>query len=110
MGIFLFSLTGLPPLAGFVGKFFLFAAVIDAKLYWLAVVGILNSVVALYYYVRILRAMFLDKIEEVETAPRLPVALSHSVLLVVLAAPTVLLGILWAPLANLVNRSVGFMF
>jgi NADH-quinone oxidoreductase subunit N len=110
MAIFLFSLTGLPPFAGFVGKFFLFAAVIDAKLYWLAIVGILNSVISLFYYARILRAMYLLPQEEMEKAPRFTLARSHSALLVILATPTVLLGIFWAPLADLVNRSVGFLF
>jgi NADH-quinone oxidoreductase subunit N len=110
MAIFLFSLTGLPPLAGFVGKFFLFAAVIEAKLYWLAVVGILNSVISLYYYARILKAMYLQAPEDIESEPRLKLAPTHTVLLVVLAAPTVLLGIFWAPLAGLVHRSVGFLF
>jgi NADH-quinone oxidoreductase subunit N len=110
MAIFLFSLTGLPPLAGFVGKFFLFAAVIEAELYWLAVIGILNSVISLYYYARVLKAMYLEAPDDIESAPRLKLASSHSALLVVLAAPTVLLGVFWAPLANLVNRSVGFLF
>jgi len=62
--IFLFSLTGLPPLAGFVGKFHLFKALIDRGGAWqtaLAIVGVLNSAVSLYYYARIVKAMFLDK-------------------------------------------------
>jgi formate hydrogenlyase subunit 3/multisubunit Na+/H+ antiporter MnhD subunit len=50
MAMFLFSLAGLPPLAGFIGKFYLFAAVIEGQFYWLALVGVLNSVVSLYYY------------------------------------------------------------
>src|SRR5262249_46864349 len=53
MTIFLLSLTGLPPMAGFVGKFYLFGAVMKSGLYWLAIVGVLNSVVSLYYYFRI---------------------------------------------------------
>ena len=110
MAIFLFSLTGIPPLAGFVGKFFLFTAVIEAKLYWLAVVGILNSVVSLYYYARVLKAIYLERVEEAAEAPSLRLAPSHSILLVALAAPTLLLGIFWAPLAGLVQRSVGFLF
>lgn len=110
MAIFLFWLTGLPPFAGFVGKFFLFAAVIEAKLYWLAIVGILNSVVSLYYYARILRAMYLERPAEGESFPALRLAPANAVLLVALAAPTLLLGIFWGPLAGLVNRSVGFLF
>jgi NADH-quinone oxidoreductase subunit N len=110
MTIFLFSLTGLPPFAGFVGKFFLFAAVIDAHLYWLAIVGILNSVISLYYYARILKAMYLQSIPEAAPAGRVSLAPAHSALLIVLAAPTLLLGVFWGPLADLVNRSVGFLF
>ncbi len=109
MAIFLFSLTGIPPFAGFVGKFFLFGAVIESHRYWLAFVGIANSVVSLYYYARIIKAMYLEKVEERDLAP-VRVARSQSVLLVVLAAPTLLLGIFWAPLAGLVSRSVAFLF
>jgi hypothetical protein len=55
MAVFLFSLAGIPPFAGFIGKFYLFAAVIDRHMWTLAVVAGLNSVVALYYYARIVR-------------------------------------------------------
>src|SRR5215472_6515389 len=59
--IFLFSLTGIPLTVGFIGKFYLFAAVIRGQFYILAIVGILNSVVSLYYYVRPIRMMFLEQ-------------------------------------------------
>lgn len=122
MAIFLFALTGLPPTAGFIGKFYLFAAVIRSGLYGLAIIGLLNSVVSLYYYARILRAMFLTGGGETEVAPApdgqspSPVAATppviplYSVLLVVLAVPTVVLGVYWSPLADWVQRSVGFLF
>jgi NADH-quinone oxidoreductase subunit N len=61
LAIFLFSLAGLPPLAGFIGKLYVFAAGIQGHLYWLVVWGALNSVVSLYYYARIVRLMFLDQ-------------------------------------------------
>jgi NADH-quinone oxidoreductase subunit N len=57
--LFLVSLTGLPPTAGFAGKFMLFMASLDVGLYWLAVVGALNAVVSLFYYFKIARAMYL---------------------------------------------------
>src|SRR5437867_8691820 len=60
LGVFLFSLAGLPPLAGFVGKFNVFAAGVQAKLYALVVIGLLNSVISLYYYARVVKTMFLD--------------------------------------------------
>lgn len=58
MAFFLLSLAGIPPLAGFIAKFYVFAAAIEAKQYGLAVVGVLNSVVSVYYYFRIAYRMF----------------------------------------------------
>jgi NADH-quinone oxidoreductase subunit N len=63
LAVFLFSLAGLPPLAGFVGKFYVFAAGIEGGLYTLVVIAVLNSVVSLYYYVRVVKRMFLDQPE-----------------------------------------------
>ena len=60
MAVFLFSLVGVPPLAGFVGKFLLFGAAIDAGYVWLAVVAILNSVLSLGVYLRVVVPMFLE--------------------------------------------------
>ena len=62
MTLFMVALTGLPPTAGFVGKFYIFAAVIEAgsKFYWLAFVGVINSVVSLYYYIRVVKHMYLS--------------------------------------------------
>ncbi len=106
MAIFLFSLIGLPPSAGFIGKLYLFAAVIREKYYWLAVVGVLNSVVSLYYYARVLKAMFLDNVED---ARALQLPAPAFALLVLLAVPTVALGVWWTPLWNLASRSLGFI-
>jgi NADH-quinone oxidoreductase subunit N len=59
--IFLFSLAGIPPLAGFFGKLYVFLAAVEAGLYTLAVVGVLASVVAAYYYLRIIKIMYFDE-------------------------------------------------
>jgi NADH-quinone oxidoreductase subunit N len=106
MAIFLFSLAGIPPFAGFVGKFYLFAAVIEQQLYFLALVGILNSVVSLYYYARIVRTMFLDMPEGGETAVNVDWA--NGALLVPLAVLTVGLGLYWAPVIDFADRSISF--
>ncbi len=58
--VFLLSLTGIPATIGFIGKFYVFAAAIRQQFYVLAVIGILNSVVSLYYYMRPVREMFLE--------------------------------------------------
>jgi NADH:ubiquinone oxidoreductase subunit 2 (subunit N) len=61
LGVFLFSLAGLPPLAGFVGKFFVFWAGAEQGLYALVAIGLVNSVISLYYYARVVKVMFLDR-------------------------------------------------
>jgi len=61
MLIFMLSLGGIPPTAGFMGKFWLFSAAIDSGYNWLAVIGVLNSAVSLYYYVRVVVFMYLKK-------------------------------------------------
>jgi NADH-quinone oxidoreductase subunit N len=106
MAIFVFSLAGIPPLAGFIGKFYLFAAVIREQFYVLALVGVANSVLSLYYYARIVRTMFLD----FPTGGEGTVALdwSNGVLLVMLSGLTVVLGVYWAPVIALADRSVHF--
>ena len=104
MAIFLFSLTGLPPLAGFAGKWILFAAVIKERLYWLAIIGLLNSVVSLYYYVRIVKAMFLEASDDTES---LSFSFGNRALLLLFAVPTLLLGIYWNPLYELSKVSLG---
>ena len=61
MAAFLFSLAGIPPLAGFFAKFYVFYAAIDAGLYALAIVGVLSTVVGSYYYLRIVKIMYFDE-------------------------------------------------
>ena len=103
MAIFLISLTGLPPTAGFIGKLYLFAALIDAKWIWLAIVGALNSVVSLYYYVRIFRNMFLRDPDGSTASIRF--APIQVFLMLALAIPTVLLGLYFGPLVQLAQSS-----
>src|SRR5262249_24408752 len=61
MLLFMLSLGGIPPTAGFMGKFWLFSAAIEGKYTWLALIGVLNSAVSLYYYIRIVVFMYLKK-------------------------------------------------
>lgn len=61
---FMFSLAGVPPLAGFFGKFYIFMSAINAGLYTLAVIGVLSSVVGAYYYLRIVKIMYFDEVSE----------------------------------------------
>ena len=63
MAIFMLSMGGIPPFAGFFGKFFVFEAAIDSGMYTLATIGVLTSVVALFYYLRVIKVMFFDASE-----------------------------------------------
>jgi NADH-quinone oxidoreductase subunit N len=107
--IVLFSLTGLPPTAGFVGKLYLFSALISEKMYWLAIVGVFNSVISLWYYMRIARAMFLEDVGEESVAP-LGTNLAQSVLLGALVVPVVIFGIFWGPLSDLARYAAGLYY
>jgi NADH-quinone oxidoreductase subunit N len=58
MTIFMLSMAGIPPLGGFMGKFYVFSAAVKAKYYWLAIIGVLNSAVSVYYYLRVTVLMY----------------------------------------------------
>jgi len=72
----LVSLAGLPPFAGFTGKLYLFGAAINAGYIWLAVIGVINSLISLYYYVRIIRLMYFGGVEEIKTFTKPTMALA----------------------------------
>jgi NADH-quinone oxidoreductase subunit N len=100
MLLFLLSLAGIPPLAGFVGKFYLFAAVMKEGFLWLVLVGVLNSIVSLYYYLQVVRQMYIIPPRTEEPGPASP-ALSGALLITM--AGVLLLGIYPAPLVELIR-------
>ena len=107
MTIFMVSLTGLPPTAGFIGKFYIFASLIKggSSFYWLVFAGAINSVISLYYYLKVVKVMFLDgEKKDVILQPELPMF----TMLMVTVIPSMLLGIYWSPLANWVKSSLVF--
>lgn len=106
MTVFLISLTGLPPMAGFVGKFYLFSALVDAGGTWnwaVAVVGVLNSVISLFYYARVMRAMYLEKSEQ---TAKTSIRTLFNAASIALAVPTLFLGVYWGWLYDFVLKSV----
>ncbi len=62
--VILFSLAGIPPLAGFFAKFYIFKSVLEQSMYFLAIVGLLSTVIAAFYYLRIIKIMYFDKEKE----------------------------------------------
>lgn len=106
--VFLVSLTGLPPTVGFIGKWMLFRATLDVGLYWLAFVAALNAIVALFYYFRVARALFLrgdtTHVEGVASRGVMPALAGFS--LAVLAVAAVWYGLMFDDLANWVAHSL----
>ena len=90
MLMFMLSLGGIPPTAGFMGKFWLFGAAIDAGYVWLAVIGVLNSAISLYYYIRIVVFMYVKK-ETAGSEPTMSPALGIALAVAVIA--TIALGV-----------------
>jgi len=103
MLIFMFSLAGIPPTAGFVAKFYLFMAAVNAGLVWLAVAGVLLSAVSAYYYLRVVMTMYMKE-------PTGPIVLAWSppavAALVVILVVTVAIGIYPSPLVNYTQDAI----
>ena len=107
MTLFMLSLTGLPPTAGFVGKLYIFKTLVGAgsEFLWLVVAGGINSVISLYYYFHVVKVMFLGgKRSDVITYP--PSMMFG--LMIFTAIPSLLLGLYWNPLASWVKDSLVF--
>ena len=102
--VFLISLAGLPPTAGFIGKLYIFTSVINSGYIWLAVVGVLNSVVSLYYYVKIIRNMYLRDVDsKKDKLVYSPIAI---LIVLLLAVPTLIFGIYFTPIVEWANYSM----
>ena len=107
MTLFMLSLTGLPPTAGFVGKLYIFKTLIGAgnSYYWLVLAGGINSVISLYYYFHVVRVMFFEgkRSDKITQPPAIMFGL-----IVVTAVPSLLLGLYWNPLISWVQDSLIF--
>jgi proton-translocating NADH-quinone oxidoreductase chain N len=99
MTILLFSLAGIPPLAGFASKVVLFSSPIQGTvagadwLVWLAVAGIINSAISLYYYARVVKYMYVDELEEKAPAERLRLPISMNVAVAICVIATIGIGL-----------------
>ncbi len=103
--IFLVSLAGLPPTVGFIGKFFLFKAVMDQQLYILALIAVINNVVSLVYYMRVVKAMYLEK--PLDSMPaEIRVSPLYNTILVVLVVPVIYLGLFFQSMWEVATRAV----
>jgi NADH-quinone oxidoreductase subunit N len=108
MAIFLFSLAGIPPTAGFVGKFTIFSAAVKAGYIWLVIVGVLTSAASVFYYFRVVMKMYMEVPDTEPSA--LQFAPGTVVALVIAVAGVVYIGIFPTTYLNLAAESVKTLF
>jgi NADH-quinone oxidoreductase subunit N len=108
--IILFSLVGLPPLAGFSAKFAIFSSVFEADLLGLLFIGVLNTVLSLFYYVRIVKIMMLDEERPGRPAAAVPLVSGHGVYCAAVTLPLVVLFVWWGGLFELARTAAGMLF
>ncbi len=107
MLVFMISLAGIPPTAGFIGKFYLFMAAVNAGLAWLAIFGLIFAAISAFYYLRIVMVMYMrEPSPEQERNTRLVLSPQVSVVLACAVAGVVLLGIFPGPLVSIADLSV----
>jgi NADH-quinone oxidoreductase subunit N len=104
MALFMLSLAGMPPLVGFLGKLYVFGAAVEANLIWLAVIGVINSVISAYYYLRVIVVMYMLDSGEVEAGPSL-VSPALQVGVGLASVAIVVVGLWPAPILNLAQLS-----
>jgi NADH-quinone oxidoreductase subunit N len=105
MAIFMFSLAGIPPLAGFFGKLYVFSASVNAGLVWLAVIGVINSAIAAFYYLRVTVAMYMNEPADQPSAVR-HIAWPLWATLGIAAAGTIALGLWQYPWMQGITQAV----
>lgn len=109
MMLFLLSLAGIPPTGGFVAKFFILAAAIQGKYYWLAVVGVVSTAISLFFYAKVIFYMYMrepDIVDDGTPVEPAPSALAYNIVLFVTAAMTMALGIYPTPIMDMAIEAV----
>ena len=104
LALFMFSLAGFPPTAGFFGKFYIFSAAVNAGLVWLVVIAVLNSLISVFYYLRPVKAAFFDRLEE--DGGRIILHPLIIITIIITVAGTLVLGILPGYFLKLAASSV----
>lgn len=102
------SLAGMPPFGGFIAKVIVFAAAVKADLIWLAFIGVLNSIIGLYYYLIVLKVVYLYRSEQ-EDQP-VPLTRPYVIAFTALSAGILLLGVIFAPWLNWTSAAAALLF
>ena len=110
MTIFMLSLMGIPPFAGFFGKLYVFGAAVNRDLAWFAVVGALNSVIAVYYYARVIKTMIIDAEADGGAGGVIRLSWTSQILVWIMLLPTAGLMLFWDRIQALTGSSVKLFF
>jgi NADH-quinone oxidoreductase subunit N len=110
MTIFMLSLMGIPPFAGFFGKLYVFGAAVNRNLAWFAVVGALNSVIGVYYYARVIKTMIIEAEPEGAQAPLISLSWASHILMWAMLLPTAGLMIFWDRIQEITSNSITLFF
>ncbi len=106
MLLFMASLAGIPPTAGFIGKFYVFMAAVESGLAWLAAIALIFAAVSAYYYMRVVMVMYMREPDPSSIAPRLVTSPALSFVLAFAVAGVILLGLFPDPLVSFALQSV----
>lgn len=107
MLIFMVSLAGLPPTAGFIGKLYIFRSAVEAGLTWLAALALIFAAISAYYYLRVVMVMYMrEPTDHSETSPRLVMSPTLSIVLACAVAGVVVFGVYPNPLVNFTMQAV----
>ena len=106
MAVFMLSLIGLPLTTGFVGKFLLFLSAVNSGMAWLAIIGVINSVISIFYYARAIMAMYTER------AGARPIIIERSVVAVIILSlvATILFGIYPTPIISMASGAASFLY
>jgi NADH-quinone oxidoreductase subunit N len=106
MAVFMLSLMGIPPFAGFWGKLYVFGAAVNGDLAWFAVIGALNSVVAVYYYMRVIKTMAIDA---GENTTKFAIPWNNQIMVWIMLLPTLGMMLFWGRIQQLTTFSAKFL-
>jgi NADH-quinone oxidoreductase subunit N len=107
MAIFMFSLSGIPSTVGFIGKFYIFSTLVKANMVWLALIAMINSVISLFFYVKVLKVMYFAKGKKSEE--KILFGFGTYLVLSFFVIPVMFFGIYFAPILKLAESSVKMM-
>ena len=115
MLLFLFSLAGIPPLAGFTSKFFLFGSALfveggglDTTWIWLVFIAVINSAISLYYYARVVKAMYVEKGDA--SAKKLKIPLTHAIAIGICVVAVIVMGVYPGPVLEFCSNAAAAFF